>query len=149
MLFKNLPSDTKEVLFCCGEIDCREGIGASVAKKKYENVLEAIKNTVFQYISALREFGIEYNLNFFLLPVPPHASRGKKKGRFHQRQSRNHTIQMFNDELRRILRLLDFYDNLCGEDGHLLPKYNADGTHMNPSVLPLIEEALNAFAPVK
>ena len=54
----SLPRGTTEIVFSCGEIDAREGIGAAVDKGKYGSVGEAVRVTVGEYVSALRGMAV-------------------------------------------------------------------------------------------
>jgi len=98
---KSLPPSTKEVLFACGEIDCREGILNATNKGKYPDIDIAVQRTVEQYVYSLAFLGVRFGLKFYIMPVPPQISRKQRKGRWKQRQQRNQTIHRFNIELKK------------------------------------------------
>ena len=46
---QSLPKGTTEIVFVCGEIDCREGLPGAIAKKKYADMQTAVDATVAIY----------------------------------------------------------------------------------------------------
>ena len=64
-----------------------------------------------------------------------------------------HIVKTFNNVLQREVRasgflcFLDFFDQLLSPDGEEFNKaYELDGTHMNPTYIPLLSAALNKAA---
>ena len=66
-----ISSGTREVLFICGEIDCREGIPRAMAKKIYATLEQAVKETVKLYVQGLQALHEQYGLQFWIHPVTP------------------------------------------------------------------------------
>ena len=128
-------------LFCCGEIDCREGIPSAVAAGKYTNVENAVESTVRMYLNSMEKKYKETGFLFLLLTVPPPVNRTQVQ--------RARTVRMFNQELRHQivrfqgLKLLDIESECCnsdpdsdsGYDGFLKEELNADGTHTNQKIV--------------
>ena len=54
-----------------------------------------------EYISELVDISIRYSLSLYILPVPPHAKRPSKRGRWRNRQRRRKACTLFNDSLRK------------------------------------------------
>ncbi|KAL9185161.1 hypothetical protein ACHAXT_002938 [Thalassiosira profunda] len=142
-----------------GEIDCREGIGGSLLEGYYANCDDAVERTVVEYLTALTGVADEYKLQILVMPVAPHAYRSEKNGKSLGRAKRRETMCLWNEVLRRELSnasqkkyervfLLDYEKQLQHPDigspvGYVLhPSYNADWTHVNSAVVPLVEDAI-------
>ena len=132
-------SSPKELIISAGEIDVREGIGRALDKGHYKTLKEAIEETVREYISELVDISIRYSLSLYILPVPPHAKRPSKRGRWRNRQRRRKACTLFNDSLRKqcanckninnaTLHYLDFIDDLYIVDDDVDAGYNNSAT---------------------
>jgi len=166
---QRIPSSSlgQSIILSAGEIDCREGIGGSLLQGYYHNCSDAVERTVKEYLSALAVIAEEYELKILLMPVAPHAYRSEKNGKSVGRARRRETMCLWNKILRRELArgqtstepdnipeeycrifLLDYERKLQHADknspvGYVLhPSYNADYTHVNGAILPLVEDAI-------
>ena len=160
----------RTIIISAGEIDCREGIGGSLLQGYYHDCKDAITRTVIDYLTSLTNIAHEYNLQILVMPVAPHAYRSQKNGKSTGRARRRETTHLWNETLRRCLHrpnnnddddvvdpssiydgiyLLDYHESLQQLDanspvGYVLhPSYNADYTHVNSAIIPLVEEAIN------
>jgi hypothetical protein len=178
--FKQLKSyGCKEIIFSAGEIDVREGIGAAFDKGKYSTLEAACSHTAQVFIDALEDISKQYSISILLLPVPPHASRGKKNGRWKNRQRRRKACVLFNRALRTNssasdhVNMLDFFQKLCSPppkrwDGGkrvtkepeaeqedlefanvLNPMFDSDKTHLNKRTLALLESSIQEVVKIK
>jgi hypothetical protein len=146
----------RTVVLSAGEIDCREGIGGTLLKGYYRSCNEAVEETVRSYLSAASEVAFEYNLQILITPVAPHAYRSEKNGKSVGRAKRRETMNLWNHFLRIELSaskwtnvfLLDYEKDLGIPDmsspvGYVLnPCYNADYTHTNNAIVPLVARAI-------
>ena len=156
----------RTIIISAGEIDCREGIGGSLLQGYYHDCKDAITRTVTDYLTSLTQLAHEYNLQILVMPVAPHAYRSQKNGKSTGRARRRETTHLWNETLRRCLLrpidddivgksivydgifLLDYFESLQHPDtnstvGYVLhPSYNADYTHVNSAIIPLVEEAI-------
>ena len=161
---QRLPSTCQTILLSAGEIDCREGIGGTLlegfANDVDDAVRDAVRNTVKEYVAAVRSLADRFELQVLLLPVAPHAYRSAKKGRATGRGLRRERMLLWNDTLRELCSienqsdakqrvfLLDYETGLRSKNedspvGFVLNKhYNADFTHMNSAFLPLLEKSV-------
>eukprot|EP01062_Namystynia_karyoxenos_P023362 TRINITY_DN1901_c1_g1_i1.p1 TRINITY_DN1901_c1_g1~~TRINITY_DN1901_c1_g1_i1.p1 ORF type:complete len:893 (+),score=272.65 TRINITY_DN1901_c1_g1_i1:75-2681(+) len=132
------------VLLIFGEIDCREGILFAVERAKYSTVDEGMRATIRIYIDALLELQKRKGLRLFVHPALPVLDPTRQ------------LVVRFNTLLGEALaedprvrengsiRWLDFFRKLLTPDGtKLLPQYQLDGTHICPSYLTLVQEALD------
>jgi hypothetical protein len=157
----------RTIIISAGEIDCREGIGGSLLQGYYHDCKDAITRTVNDYLTSLTQLANIYNLQILVMPVAPHAYRSQKNGKSTGRARRRETTHLWNETLRRCLLrpiddnivgksivydgifLLDYFESLQHPDtnspvGYVLhPSYNADYTHVNSAIIPLVEEAIN------
>lgn len=156
----------RTIIISAGEIDCREGIGGSLLQGYYHDCKDAITRTVTDYLTSLTQLAHEYNLQILVMPVAPHAYRSQKNGKSTGRARRRETTHLWNETLRKYLLrpiddgvdqsivydgifLLDYHESLQHPDanspvGYVLhPSYNADYTHVNSVIVPLVEEAIN------
>jgi len=137
LIHVSLVPDGAKVIFLFGEIDCRESFLVSVEKCRYENVVEAASVAIDIYIQALVELQKTCKFQIFVHPVNSVLNETRV------------VVRLFNEILARKLKqfpalhLLDFADRLLTDDKEALKKeYELDGTHLNPSYLPLVESAL-------
>jgi hypothetical protein len=157
---KRLPlSDmSRTIILSAGEIDCREGIGGSLLQGYYRNCSDAVTRTVADYLSSLSDIALEFQLQILVMPVSPHAYRSEKNGKSTGRARRRETTHLWNESLRHELTggsrydrvfLLDYEKRLHHPDssspvGYVLhPFFNADYTHVNSAIVPLIEDAIS------
>jgi tetratricopeptide (TPR) repeat protein len=151
---KTNQESLQDCLFCAGEIDCREGIPDAVAKGKQATTKDAVQSTVKKLIDTLVSKSVAYGLRFYVLSVPP-PFRFDTAAPSEQLLLRSHTVRIFNQELRdqidqqctsSTVRFLDIED-ACSTTEHYFLKgeLNADGTHANRKILPLVSESFNTF----
>jgi hypothetical protein len=124
------------IVFMFGEIDCREGLIISLQKCRYESYEQGIEVAMRFYIDTLLELKEKYDYTIYLHPAPPVIDVTRE------------IVILFNKMLKEVasrtpgLTYLDFFDGLLTEDKKLLnPDFTLDGTHMNPTYLPLVSEA--------
>jgi len=157
-LLRRLPNQgqNRTIILSAGEIDCREGIGGTLLKGYYRSCNEAVEDTVLKYLGAASEIALEYNLQILIMPVAPHAYRSEKNGKSVGRAKRRETMYLWNKVLRSELKaskwsnvfLLDYEECLQYPDrtspvGYVLnPCFNADYTHTNNAIVPLVSEAI-------
>lgn len=157
-LLQRLPNQgqNRTIILSAGEIDCREGIGGTLLKGYYRSCNEAVEDTVLKYLVAASEIAREYNLQILIMPVAPHAYRSEKNGKSVGRAKRRETMYLWNKVLRSELKaskwsnvfLLDYEERLQYPDqtspvGYVLnPCFNADYTHTNNAIVPLVAEAI-------
>ena len=160
---QRLPPSCRTIILSAGEIDCREGIGGLLLEGYDQDCKDAIEKTVVEYLRALTELANHYKLQILLMPVAPHAYRSEKNGKSLGRAKRRETMHIWNDILRRELGrddeisqqnkykrifLLDYEEQLRQQNdsspvGYVLhPSYNADYTHVNSALVPLVQDAI-------
>ena len=131
-----------EVVFILGEIDCREGLLVSVERCRYKDVDEGIAVTVDIYMQKLLEIQAEYGFEIYVHPVPPVLDLTRD------------VVKRFNQTCRvkvqgashPSIQYLDFAHQLLDAEGnHLIKGFGYDGTHLHPSYLPLLGDALRAL----
>jgi len=160
------------IILSAGEIDCREGIGGSLLQGYYRDCGDAVRRTVTEYLASLSDLAREYRLQVLVMPVAPHAYRSEKNGKSTGRARRRETTHAWNETLRSDLGvggverrttshstnpfgstyegvyLLDYERQVQKRDanspvGYVLhPRYNADYTHVNSAIVPLVEDAI-------
>ena len=128
------------LLFCFGEIDCREGLLQAVDKSKYPSVDHAIDTCVTTYLSQMaaiaKEKGVR-TVRTFVQPVMPILDVTRS------------VVVLFNRRLRarveadRRVRWLDMEGDLVGADGKFVKRYSLDGTHIHPLYVQLIEREMS------
>lgn len=145
VMLKRLPADTTRILVSAGEIDCREGLGGPQLEGYSETSIykDRVENTVLQFVTALSQLPF----NVLVLPVCPHVHRSNRNGKAVGRAARRQVTQLWNEQLRRTLPLLNVafldYEKDLLDEGYVLKRaFNADGTHMNGAFLPWLEKAL-------
>ena len=128
------------LVFCFGEIDCREGLLQAVDKAKYPSVEAAIDRCVDVYLEQALSVGRAKGVRagrLFVQPVMPilDVTRG--------------VVTLFNSRLRRRveaekrLRWLGMECDLVGADGKFEKRYSLDGTHVHPQYVQLIEREMS------
>ena len=150
-----LPSSCKTIIFSAGEIDCREGIGGSMLEGFNQSCDDKVRNTVQEFVNAMKDIAMKFGLQILLLPVAAHAYRSEKNGKAKGRAMRRERMMLWNDTLRilllgsnSLLFLLNYEEKLQHPDksspvGFVLDNaYNADYTHMNSAFLPHLELAI-------
>ncbi|KAM9961394.1 hypothetical protein ACTFIR_004239 [Dictyostelium discoideum] len=128
-----------EIVFQFGEIDCREGIIISVERCRYKDVEEGMNVTIDYYISALKDLVDKYKYKIFIHPVVPVLNETR------------HIVKEFNKIFEKKIKAckefvwLDFFPTLLNpqDENSFNTQYALDGTHMNPSYVPLIESCIN------
>ena len=129
------------LLFCFGEIDCREGLLQAVDKAKYATIEAAIDACVDVYVKQIvavaREKGVRLAGRVYVQPVMPILDVTRS------------VVLMFNRRLRarveadRRVRWLDMEGNLVESDGKFVKQYSLDGTHIHPQYVQLIEREMS------
>lgn len=156
LVLKSLPLRSP-VLFTAGEIDCREGILRAVQSGHYPGVQEAVEATVRVLVDALVAARAEFGHRFFVLPVPPPSAQSSGC------QSRSRVVALFNAATASALKnttqsgneqsgvpdgiqVLNYATvlSVSGSGGIQIldPSFEADGIHLNSSIIPIIEEHL-------
>ena len=151
LILSRLPAAATTVLFSCGEIDCREGIGGPVYQQYtisndealWSEIKAMIEARVRSYLTSLVALFHEHAPHvqeILVMPVLPHARRSKDSGRAAAREPRRRTIFAFNSALKAVcsmseeLLLVDCFENVADEDGCLKKEYDCDGTHANNAI---------------
>jgi hypothetical protein len=127
------------VIFGFGEIDCREGLVVSVQKCIYKDIEEGASVAVDIYIDVLLEVQRQKEYRIFIHPAAPVIDITRE------------IVTTFNAILKTKLKshpsliLLDFADDFLApnDKSKLNPKFDLDGTHMNPHYLYAMERELN------
>ena len=131
-----------DIILLFGEIDCREGILASLQKARYDSLEEAFNVLMDIYIPVIKKVMNSHNFNIFFHPVVPVLDPTRK------------FVSHLNLVMKKRLSVLkqhnwlDFFDDLLvANDPSLFnaEKYGLDGTHLNPSYVSLIEREINKF----
>ncbi|KAG7394151.1 hypothetical protein PHYBOEH_005584 [Phytophthora boehmeriae] len=126
------------VIFLFGEIDCREGILEAVEKCKYESIEEGMKHTIAIFMDTLAAVVEKYEFEACIHPVVPVLD-----------ETRGMVVQynkLFQKQVAssRICKWLDFFDDLVYQSPYKLrPEFRLDGTHLHPSYLVHLEDALS------
>ena len=127
------------LLFCFGEIDCREGLLQAVDKAKYASLDAAIDACIDVYlrqmVAVAKEKGVRSE-RVFVQPVMPILDVTRA------------VVTLFNRRLRaRVdadgrVRWLDMERDLVEADGKFSKRYALDGTHIHPQYVQLIEREM-------
>jgi len=127
------------VIFCFGEIDCREGLLVAIERCRYESLEEGVNHTISIYVKKLRELVKQKRFRVMVHPAPPVLNETR------------YIIRKFNMALKAALEnepelmYLDFFDQLLSPDGERLRDGLAlDGTHLHPSY---VKSAMEAALP--
>ena len=129
------------LLFCFGEIDCREGLLQATEKAKYPTIEAAIDACVTVYLKQMvavaKEKGVRLGARLWVQPVMPILDVTRA------------VVTLFNRRLRAAVeangrvRWLDLEGELVGSDGKFVKRYSLDGTHIHPQYVQLIEREMN------
>jgi hypothetical protein len=140
-----------DIIVSAGEIDTRDGIASAVRKGRYATIEDGAAATAALFVAALRELAPR-NTRIVLLPVPPHARRAKKAGRYRARAKRRECTAYFNAALRGAvgdddpkLLFLDAFRDLVDPattEAVLDPALRCDGSHTNALVVSILERHL-------
>uniref|UniRef100_A0A6B2L5B5 Uncharacterized protein n=1 Tax=Arcella intermedia TaxID=1963864 RepID=A0A6B2L5B5_9EUKA len=126
------------IIFQFGEIDCREGFVFAVQKGIYEDIAEGASVAIDIYIDVLLQLQKQYNFHIYIHPPSPVIDVTREIVRTFTR------ILKQKVQETGTLHYLDFADELLTPNkANLNPKFDLDGTHMNPSYLYLLENSLN------
>lgn len=126
------------VIFLFGEIDCREGMLRAVEKCRYKDLSRCMQATVRIHLKALKDEVAAKSLKAFIHPVAPVLDETRSVV-----MQYNAMLPMFLGT-KSDLRYLDFASQLLEEDGNaLLPEYKLDGTHIHPSYVVLLQQAMD------
>jgi len=127
------------VIFCFGEIDCRNHVHKHITKEKsYKNVIEEI---VRNYFNAIRENVSQYNnlKTCVYNVVPPHRYRDEPK--YHRYPFLGSDIErreyyLYMNQLLRELCIennyfyFDIYDESCDEEGFIKDEFSDGNVHL-------------------
>ena len=104
---------------------------------RYPDLEAGVAHTIKIYISVLKELARERKFTILVHPIPPVLNETR------------HIVTMFNKQLvaavnkEPTLHMLDFWTKLVTPDGSALAEgLKLDGTHMHPSYVQIMEEAL-------
>ena len=146
-IFNILKSkNVTDILFSCGEIDCREGIAAAVKKGKHATIQDAVRVTVGLMLEGL-QFQTVGSFTVHMLTCPPPVNKNEN-------MKRAKIVQFWNKELRRQcvtntirnIRLIDVESEcLCSSGLFLKDELNADGTHLNHNLVKVLEKSSYNF----
>lgn len=127
------------VIFCFGEIDCRNHVHKHITKEKsFENVIEEI---VHSYFNAIRENVSQYNnlKTCVYNVVPPHRYRDEPKGHpfpFLGTDIERRKYYLYMNKLLRELCIennyfyFDIYDESCDEEGFIKDEFTDGNVHL-------------------
>jgi hypothetical protein len=130
------------VVFCVGEIDCREGLLAAVHKGVYATLKEAIQTVVGLYVDTLVAATRTRQLTSYVHPIPPVLNETRQ------------VVLAFSTALqaeiatRKQARLvyLDFDADLVDVNiGALKQEYACDGTHLHPRYTAVLARTINQY----
>ncbi|XP_060065695.1 uncharacterized protein LOC132546017 isoform X2 [Ylistrum balloti] len=130
----SIPNNST-VMFCLGEIDCREALLYCVEQARYDSLEDAINAVIDIYLEKLLMLRKERNWDIHVHPVMPVLEPTRP------------VVMQFNKQLatrvhkNKRLHWLTFVEDLL-IDGSLRPEYEFDGTHCHPSYVSLLEKAL-------
>jgi len=146
---QRLP-DACAVVAVVGEIDCREGLLASVARGRYDSLEAAARATAALLVAELQRLARSRRFEVYVHPVPAALDVTRP------------LVQLFNAALREAvlataaadkaaaapaaprLRWLELQPALLSDDGAALrPEYALDGTHLSPRYVELLAMALH------
>ena len=134
----------------------------SVEKCRYETIEEGAQVTIQIFIDVLRKLKDTYHWNIYIHPIVPVLNETRYAYPHSMRQQRHSPsplylfltrfiVKTFNQVLQKMveavngLHWLNFFDKLLTSDGEgFNKKYELDGTHMNPTYIALLADALNA-----
>ncbi|EKX47573.1 hypothetical protein GUITHDRAFT_106561 [Guillardia theta CCMP2712] len=137
---KSLPADAKEIVFVCGEIDCREGIPGAVMKRKYESMQKAVEETVQIFDKAVKYLSKRFSVKMFVLSVCPPSNP--------QHKDRIEATNLFNKKLKEVYgpkgTYIDISNDVTTSEGVLKSDFVCDGTHMNRGILKVLEKQFNS-----
>lgn len=123
------------VMFCFGEIDCREALLYCVEQARYDTLEEAIESVIDIYLEKLSSLRKEKSFDVHVHPVMPILEPTRP------------VVMQFNKQLAtrvnktKRLHWLGFVEELL-VDGDLKAEFEFDGTHCHPSYVSLLEKAL-------
>jgi len=155
------------IVFLFGEIDCREGFLVSVQKCRYKDLDEAAQVTIDIYMDVLKSLIEQYDYEIFIHPIVPVLDA--------TRHVVIPFMKLLVETIARLksngkpgdwthnVHMLDFFWKLVKEHkvGEPMPEYwgappkvpwffektyDLDLTHMNPTYLPLLQDALTVSA---
>ena len=146
---EGLPArgDLITCLFCAGEIDCRQGIVGALMKGKHGgNEGAAVKETVQKMVAGLESRARKYGIRFLVLPVALPTDTSKLQ---HARLVHNFNTELASridganesDSQVVFLDWMKYCQAWSHSDQILADEFNADGTHLNRKVVPLVAKA--------
>ena len=139
---KEAIPDGADVVFLFGEIDCREGILVAVEKGRYPSLAAGMEATMAHFFAAVEELRVKRKLNrVFIHPIVPVLNE--------TRQIVTQYNALFKERVLATGGRLTWLDGvfeglLTPGGGALRPEYEFDGTHLHPSYLTLVADAVDA-----
>eukprot|EP00850_Spirogloea_muscicola_P017379 SM000148S01056 [mRNA] locus=s148:298226:303563:- [translate_table: standard] len=141
-------SDGSHLIMMFGEIDCREGILVSVEKGRYKaghDVEEGIEVTVDIYIKVLLSLIQKRGFTIFVHPVLPVLDITRPVVTMYNRVLRAKVLAA-SKRIQRKLYWLDFFEDLLCPKGKLRKGLELDGTHMSPTYIQYLSDALSQIS---
>jgi hypothetical protein len=153
---KRVP-DGSDIMFVCGEIDCREGLLVAVEKGAYSNITEGMRSTLKHFTAILAPLFKQRKMgNVYVHPVLPMLDETRPIVLQYNRLFKESVSESAKKKTREkwgggALRWLDFFEELFlpggdtagGEEGvQLAEGLRMDGTHISPSYIQLVEKGL-------
>lgn len=135
------------VIFIFGEIDCREGILQSIIKKRYSGIEEAMTRIIDIYLDVLKTVAKQKKLKrLFVHPVPPVLNETRFLVLLFNKMLEKKLAQLKKRDAATPIQWLAIEQNLLdeGEQKNLKEQYQLEGTHLNPSYLSLIAQAIDS-----
>lgn len=152
---KRVP-DGSDIMFVCGEIDCREGLLVAVEKDVYRTITEGMRSTLKHFTSILPPLFKQRRMgNVYVHPVLPMLDETRPIVLEYNRLYKESVTACERKKEKEkwgggTLRWLDFFGELFqppdagadGEEGQLLSGLRMDGTHISPSYVGLLQRNL-------
>eukprot|EP00897_Mesotaenium_endlicherianum_P005888 jgi/Mesen1/5327/ME000266S04514 len=132
-----------QLIMLFGEIDCREGIINSVRKGRYSDLKEGAEATVAVYMKVLLRLIEDRDFEIFVHPVPAVLAVTKRVVGVYNVVLRERVAEAALALAPQRLHWLDFFNDLVSPEGLVLPEYELDGAHMNPTYVPLLDRELS------
>ena len=151
---KSIPNGS-DILFVCGEIDCREGLLVAVEKDIYPNIQAGMRSTLKHFSAALPPLLKQRKMkNLFVHPVLPMLDETRPIVIEYNKFFKDIIDDLESKSKREkwgpgSLRWLNFFESLFvpgsgseSQQPQLLKGLRMDGTHISPAYLKLLEESL-------
>jgi hypothetical protein len=143
---KLIPKHSTAIILL-GEIDCREGILMALAKGLYTSIEDAFAALVDIYVDLLQQVVAQRRLTrLYVHPIPPVLDETRALVAIFNRALSAKLIKLKQNEPKTPIRWLHIETELLtlGRE-NLQENYKLDGSHLHPSYLSLIENAMNTL----